>query len=137
VDQINAPAQQLAQALQNAGYDGRGRIIAADYPLAGTLRTRFPAAPVAVCPTYVVGGVANCMADNARIAERAGQGWLLISHTDRSPLEPGGWEQVLARIPGGDTLPRNHLRLPYRMVRPDQPLASYDFVWHPAASQQP
>ncbi|MDR1968893.1 MAG: glycosyltransferase family 39 protein [Burkholderiaceae bacterium] len=136
VDQLNDPALQLAQVLQNAGYDGRGRIVAADYPLGGTLRTRFPAAPVAVCPPHT-DDVAGCMAVNAQIAERAGQGWLLISHTDRSPIEPGGWEPMLARIPGSDTLPRNHLRLPYRMVRPAQPLASYDFVWHPAAAPQP
>jgi 4-amino-4-deoxy-L-arabinose transferase-like glycosyltransferase len=125
----NYPAAQLAQALQSAGYDGRGHIIAADHLLAGTLRTRFPAASVVACPP-TMGDVTGCVAGSAQMAERAGQGWLVISHDDRT--EPGWWAQALARVPDSDSLPRNNLRIPYRMVRPSQPLASYDFVWHPA-----
>ncbi|MDR1968892.1 MAG: glycosyltransferase family 39 protein [Burkholderiaceae bacterium] len=130
----NYPALQLAQALRGAGYDGRGRIIAADHLLAGLLRTRFPAAPVAACPPST-GDVAGCAAGNVQIAGHAGQGWLLISHDDRT--EPGWWAQALARIPGSASLPRGNLRIPYRMVRPGQALASYDFVWQPASAQQP
>jgi 4-amino-4-deoxy-L-arabinose transferase-like glycosyltransferase len=130
----NYPAVQLAQALQSAGYDGRSRIIAADHLLAGTLRTRFPAAPVAACPP-TTGDVAGCVAGNAQMAEHRGQGWLVISHENR--LEPGWWEQALTRLPDSASLPRNHLHIPYRSVRPSQPLASYDFVWQPAASPPP
>jgi 4-amino-4-deoxy-L-arabinose transferase-like glycosyltransferase len=135
---FNTPVEQLAQALRNAGYDGRSRIIAADHVLAGTLRTRFPAAPVAACRPDKDGkrnDVAACVADNAQQAGRAGQGWLVISNAAR--IKPDWWKQALARIPGNDNLPRSNLRIPYRMVRHDQPLASYDFVWHPASAQQP
>jgi hypothetical protein len=133
-DERNHPAAQLAQALRNAGYDGRGRIIAADHMLAGMLRTRFPAAPAAVCYRET-GSVAECVASNVQIAQHAGRGWLIISRADR--IEPDWWSSALSRIPGGDRLPRSNLRIPFRMVRRDHPLASYDFVWHPAHSQQP
>ena len=128
---VNYPARQLAQALQNAGYDGRGRIIAADHLLAGLLRARFPAAPADFCRADQ-GDVAACVAAGARQAERAGQGWLLISFEGR--VEPGWWEQALARVPGGNALPRARLSLPFLTVRPGQPPARYDFVWHPAAA---
>jgi hypothetical protein len=131
-DELNHPAVQLAQALRDAGYDGRGRIIAADHMLAGMLRTRFPAAPAAVCYRET-GGVANCVAGNVQAAEHAGQGWLIISRADR--IEPDWWRSALSRIPGGDSLPRSNLRIPFRMVRRDHALASYDFVWHPAQPQ--
>ena len=131
---FNYPVAQLEQALHKAGYDGRGRIIAADHLLAGMLRTRFPAAPANSCHTGQggVADVADCVAANVQMAERAGQGWLLISFDGRA--ESGWWEQALARIPGGDALPRERLSLPFLMVRHDQPPARYDFVWHPAAA---
>jgi len=132
-DELNHPAVQLAQALRGTGYDGRSRIIAADHMLAGMLRTRFPAAPAAAC--FDAGQVADCVADNVQIAERAGQGWLIISRADK--LEPGWWAQALSHIPGSDKLPRGNLRIPFRMVRRDHPMASYDFIWHPASAQQP
>jgi 4-amino-4-deoxy-L-arabinose transferase-like glycosyltransferase len=127
-DALNLPVLQLVQALQNAGYDERGRIIAADYPLAGTLRTRFPAAPVAAC-RHDMDDVTSCVAANVQQAKRAGQGWLLIARADRD--QSTWWRQALTRVPGSDTLPRGSLRLPYRMVRRDHPLASYHFIWHP------
>jgi 4-amino-4-deoxy-L-arabinose transferase-like glycosyltransferase len=130
--ELNHPVAQLAQTLQSAGYDGHGRIIAADHMLAGMLRTRFPAAQTVACGD-MEGGVADCVADNAQMAGRAGQGWLIISRADR--LQPGWWDQALLRVPDSGSLPRGNLRIPFRMVRPGHALASYDFVWHPA--QQP
>ena len=134
VDELNHPAAQLGRALKSAGYDGRGRIIAADHMLAGMLRTRFPAAPADFCRERD-GGVSDCVADSVRQAESAGLGWLLISRADR--LEPDWWSQALARLPGGDLLPRGNLRIPFLMTLPGHELASYDFVWHPAKARQP
>ena len=130
---FNVPAVQLAQALQSAGYDGRGRIIAADHMLAGALRTRFPAAQAADC--HGTGDAAACVATQINEAGREGQGWLVISYAGRT--EPGWWDQALARIPESARLPRGHLSIPYRMVRRNQPPASYDFVWQPAPARQP
>jgi 4-amino-4-deoxy-L-arabinose transferase-like glycosyltransferase len=128
---VNYPARELARALQNAGYDGRGRIIAADHLLAGMLRARFPLARADFCRPEQ-GEVAACVAANAQKAEQAGQGWLLISFDRRVP--PGWWEQALARMPGGGELPRGRVSLPFHTVRPGQPPARYDFVWRPAAA---
>jgi len=130
VQPANYPAAQLAQALQEAGYDGRGRIIAADNQLAGTLRTRFPAAPAADCSAKESRDVAGCVAAHVQEAGRAGQGWLLLAHTGRA--EPDWWAQALAPLPGGGAPPRQNLRLPFRRVRPDHAPDSYDFIWHPA-----
>ena len=47
-------AAELGLALQQAGYDGTSRIIAADHMLAGMLRTRFPRAPAACRRTVPV-----------------------------------------------------------------------------------
>jgi 4-amino-4-deoxy-L-arabinose transferase-like glycosyltransferase len=130
---FNYPAAQLAQALHEAGYDGQGSIIAADHLLAGMLRTRFPAAQAGVCPRETGDDVAGCVAGHVQTAQRAGRGWLLISFADR--VEPGWWKLALLRIPGGDRLPRGHLRIPFLVVPRGYPLASYDFVWHPAPTQ--
>jgi hypothetical protein len=135
---FNAPAVRLAQALRGAGYDGQGRIIAADALLAGTLLTRFPAARADVCYRKIdspANYVAGCVAAGARTADRAGRGWLIISSADR--VKPGWWDQALARIPGGDNLPRGSLRIPLRRARRDQPPARYDFIWRPAPALQP
>jgi len=126
---VNYPVVRLGQALRGAGYDGQGRIIATDSLLAGTLRTRFPAAPVAACRERDIGDVAGCVAENVRMAERAGQGWLIISYADR--IEGPWWELALSQIPESASLPRGNLRIPYRTVRAGQPLASYDFIWQP------
>ena len=127
---VNYPVVQLGQALRGAGYDGQGRIIATDSLLAGILRTRFPTAPVAACRERDIGDVAGCVAANVRMAERAGQGWLIISYADR--IEGPWWELALSQIPDSASLPRGNLRIPYRTVRAGQPLASYDFIWRPA-----
>jgi hypothetical protein len=129
---LGQPVAPLARALQDAGYDGRGRIIAADHILAGSLRTRFQAAPAAACRADRV-DVAACVTGEVETAGRAGQGWLLISLAD--PGASAWWEQALARIPGHGQLPRGTLRMPFRMARPGHEPARYDFVWHPA--QQP
>jgi len=130
VQPANYPAAQLAQALQNAGYDGRGRIIAADNQLAGTLRTRFPGARAADCSQRASRAVASCVAHNVQLAANAGQGWLVISHTGQT--EPDWWSQALERIPDSGALPRGKLHLPFRMVRPGHAPDSYDFIWQPA-----
>ncbi|MDR0274936.1 MAG: glycosyltransferase family 39 protein [Burkholderiaceae bacterium] len=127
---VNYPVEQLGQALRGAGYDGQGHIIATDALLAGILRTRFPAALVAACRQRDIGDVAGCVAGHVQTAERARQGWLLISYADR--LEGDWWKQALAQIPDSGSLPRGNLRIPYRTVRRGQPPASYDFIWQPA-----
>jgi 4-amino-4-deoxy-L-arabinose transferase-like glycosyltransferase len=135
---LNTPVVQLAQALRDAGYDGRGRIVAADALLAGALCTRFPAARADACYRKAgdaVDYVSRCVAGNVQAAKRAGRGWLIVSSADR--IKPGWWDQALARIPGRDSLPRGNLRIPYLMVRRGYPLASYDFVWHPAPMPKP
>ena len=124
----NQPAQQLVTSLQNAGYDGQGRIIAADTALAGTLRTRFPAAVAEACAPEVA---PSCVAHGVQTAEREGRGWLIISRADR--LEPDWWERALSQIPDSAHLPRGSLQMPYRMVRRGQPMARYDFVWRPTS----
>jgi hypothetical protein len=131
-DELNHPAARLGQALQSAGYDGRGRIIAADAVLAGMLRTRFHGASAAYCRAEQA-NVAECVARQVQIAGRAGQGWLLISRADAAP--PGWLDQTLAHIPDGGRLPRKNLRIPFHLARSDHEPASYDFVWHFA--QQP
>lgn len=45
-NQLNLPAQALAQSLRTAGFTGQGLIISADRALAGSLRLQFPAARV-------------------------------------------------------------------------------------------
>jgi 4-amino-4-deoxy-L-arabinose transferase-like glycosyltransferase len=135
---FNTPVVQLVQALRDAGYDGKGRIIAADPLLAGTLLTRFPVARAVACyrkADNAADCVSRCVAGNVQMAERAGRGWLLILSADR--VKPGWWDQALARIPDRDSLPRSNLRMPYLMVRRDYTLASYDFVWHPASMPKP
>jgi len=128
---LNQPAVQLAQALQRAGYDGQDCIIAADPVLAGTLRTRFAAAPAHVCDPDA--DVADCAAATTQQAERAGRGWLLISRVDA--IQPDWWAQALSGIPGGENLPLGNLRIPFHIVPHDTPFASYDFVWHPAPAR--
>jgi hypothetical protein len=134
---LNFPVLQLAQALRAAGYNGRDRIIASDHLLAGMLHMHFPAAPAEDCDGKTI-SVADCVTTNVQLAERAGLGWLIITPVDQN--EPAWRRQALARIPDSDNLPRGNLRMPFRTVRPDQPLASYDLIWHPASTpsaQQP
>ena len=134
VQPVHYPALQLAQALREAGYDGRGRIIASDNLLAGMLRTRFPAAPAADCGPKQ-GDVAGCVAANVQQAERAGQGWLLISFDAKT--EPDWWGWALAPLSANGAPPRASLRLAYRMTRPDHAPARYDFIWRPAPAPMP
>jgi 4-amino-4-deoxy-L-arabinose transferase-like glycosyltransferase len=127
---FNYPGAQLAQAVRQAGYDGQGRIIAADPLLAGMLHMHFAGAQAAGCRQKDIDDVTGCVAENVQLAERAGQGWLIISRDDC--IEPGWWLKALARIAGSENLPRGSLRIPYRTVRQGQPPARYDFIWQPA-----
>jgi 4-amino-4-deoxy-L-arabinose transferase-like glycosyltransferase len=131
VQPANYPALELAQALREAGYDGRGRIIASDNLLAGILHTRFPAARAVDCGPKQ-GDVAACVTANAEQAERAGQGWLLISFAGKT--EPDWWPDALASpiFANAAPPPRRHLLLAYRLARPGHAPASYDFIWRPA-----
>ncbi len=131
VDELNHPAKELAAALRAAGYDGQGRIIAADHMLGGTLRTRFPRAAVDSCNSEH-DNVARCVADHIAAARRAGQGWLLVSRDDR--IEPHWWDQVAAAVPG---LRVQVIELPFHMVRAGTPPARYRFVWHAAERSSP
>lgn len=125
-DELNHPAAELGAALSAAGYDGRGRIVAADHMMAGMLRTRFPHALVDAC-TSDEEDVTDCVASHARHAQAAGQGWLLISRTDRG--EAGWWDKATARLPAQ---PPRVIELPFHMVRAGMPPARYEYRWPPA-----
>ncbi|MFT3778555.1 MAG: glycosyltransferase family 39 protein [Ottowia sp.] len=127
VDELNHPAAALGEALRAAGYDGQGRIVAADHMMAGTLRTRFPRATVAACAAGEE-NVPACVAASAAAARAAGTGWLLISRDDRG--EPGWWRQA---APGAAA---SVIELPLRMVRAGTPPAVYRYVWHPAGAEK-
>ena len=131
VDELNHPAAELGVALQQAGYDGRSPIIAADHMMAGMLRTRFPDAAVASCSSEDK-PVAACVAAQVGQAGRGGQGWLLVSRTDR--IEPGWWEQAQAALP---PFAVRSIQLPLRMVRAGTPPAQYRFVWQAATGARP
>lgn len=126
-DELNLPVVELASALQEAGYDGKSPIIASDHMLAGTLRTRFPAAHTRTCATSEGDDVAICVAQAAEQARQAGLGWLLISHANR--LEADWWSRAQSQLPPvavfGIDLPLHQLG--------KLPPAHYQFVWQPAA----
>ncbi len=125
-DELNHPVVELAAALQEAGYDGKSPIIAADHMLAGTLRTRFPQASTRTCATDEGDDVPACVAQAAERAHKAGQGLLLVSGANR--LEPEWWSHVQSRLAPvtilGIKLPLNHLD--------NLPPAHYQFAWQPA-----
>jgi len=125
VDELNHPAAELGAALSAAGYDGRGRIVAADHMMAGMLRTRFPHALVDAC-TSDEEDVTDCVASHVQHAQAAGQGWLLISRTDRG--EAGWWDKATARLPAQ---PPRVIELPFHMVRAGMPPARYEYRWQP------
>lgn len=133
VDELNHPAAELGVALSAAGYDGRSPIIAADHMMAGLLRTRFPHATVGSC-TVKDDALSDCVAALVARARAAGQGWLLVSRTDR--LEPDWWALATARLPAR---PVRSIELPLRMVRDGTPPAHYQYLWQPAmpAPDQP
>ena len=130
-DELNHPVRELAAELSQLGYDGRSPIIAADHMMAGMLRTRFPQATVASCHPGD-GAVDACVARHTAQAQDSGQGWLLISRSDR--LTPGWWDTALADI---GTRPVQSLRLPFRKVRAGMAPAHYQFIWQPAAAATP
>ncbi len=125
VDELNHPAVALGEALRAAGYDGQGRIVAADHMMAGMLRTRFPHATVDACSPGDE-DVSACVADNAAAARAAGTGWLLITRDDRG--EPGWWQLA---APGAVA---SVIELPLHMVRADAPPAVYRYIWRPAGA---
>ena len=129
-DELNHPAAELGLALQQAGYDGTSRIIAADHMLAGMLRTRFPRAPVDSCNTDEKEEVTPCVAGNVARAQQAGQGWLLISRSDR--VAPDWWAQAQGAVTpqAVQTIER-----PFHMVREGVAPAQYRYVWHAAGSK--
>ena len=128
-DELNHPAAELAVALAQAGYDGRGLIIASDHMMAGMLRTRFPGAEVDAC-TSEEESVPACVAANAARARAAGRGWLLVSRADR--IEAGWWDKAGAQV----RLPAvRKVELPFHMVRDGMPPARYHFAWRPAEAK--
>lgn len=132
VDELNHPAAALGVALHDAGYDGRGRVIAADHMMAGMLRTRFPQATVDACVSTDE-DVPSCVATNIDAARQAGTGWLLVSRDDR--VEPGWWDKAAAGAPGL-AAPRS-IELPFRMVRAGTPPAHYRYSWQPPVTAAP
>ena len=123
-DELNHPVAALADALRQAGYDGRSPIIAADHMLAGMLRTRFPAAPAQSC-TSADGPLPRCLAEATARATQAGQGWLLVSRADK--LEPGWW--AAAQAVAGGAVPQS-LRLSFVHLPASAAPAHYQFIWH-------
>jgi len=128
--ELNHPVAQLGQALRAAGYDGQGRIVAADHMLAGMLRTRFPHATADFC-TVRRRNLPACISANIERAKRDGQGWLLISRDDR--IEPDWWEQAATAVPG---LPVRAIDLPFKMMRQNMTPAHYRYIWQPAGAAQ-
>ena len=124
--ELNQPIVALAEQLRAAGYDGRSPVIAADHMLAGALRTRFAAAPAAVCDGDAQ-PVAACVARQLAAARAAGGGWLLISRDDRLPT--GWWADAQTVLPAGSA-PRV-LALPRRYVPEGSAPAYYRFIWFP------
>jgi 4-amino-4-deoxy-L-arabinose transferase-like glycosyltransferase len=149
-DELNHPAAALGVALRDAGYDGRGRIIASDHMLAAMLRTRFPRAPAAAC-MFMGRQVTDCVAANIEQARRAGIGWLLVSRDDR--IEPGWWlskqqkvqtgaarmpawwDEARAALSAAPTQAMRVIELPFRMVRDGTPPARYRYIWQPPAQE--
>ena len=124
--ELNQPIRALTEQLRAAGYDGRSPVIAADHMLAGALRTRFAAAPAAVCDGDAQ-PVAACVARQLAAARAAGGGWLLISRDDRLPT--GWWADAQTVLPAGSA-PRV-LALPRRYVPEGSAPAYYRFIWFP------
>jgi hypothetical protein len=121
-DQINEPVVALADALRQAGYDGRAIIIADNAALSGMLRTRFPRATVAACPSKA-SDLAAGRECARQAADASATGWLQIS---REKLAAPAWW-----LPGGaDDKPRM-LELPYLHAHDQQPRVRYYFVWQP------
>jgi len=125
VGELNHPVVELGVALREAGYDGRGRIIAADHMIAGMLRTRFPQATASVCAS--VQDVPACVAADIESARRDGTGWLLFSRDDHTGTD--WWEQAATVVPG---LSVRSIELPFNMVPAGAPPARYRYSWHPA-----
>ncbi|MDO5626373.1 MAG: glycosyltransferase family 39 protein [Pseudomonadota bacterium] len=130
-DELNHPAAELATALRQAGYDGRSAIVASDHMMAGMLRTRFPAATVSACNADAQ-EVTPCVAAQVERARAQGQGWLLISRTDRA--QPDWWDQAQA-----DIAPQaiDSIHLPFHMVPAGMPPAHYLYTWQPAGAARP
>lgn len=125
-DELNHPVVELAAALKEAGYDGKSPIIAADHMLAGTLRTRFPAAHTQTCTISDGDDVSACVAMAAEHARKAGLGWLLVSQATR--LEPDWWSQAQRQLPPAAVL---GLDIPLHHVS-KLPPAHYQISWYPA-----
>lgn len=128
-DELNLPVIELAATLQEAGYDGKSPIVAADHMLAGTLRTRFPAAFTETCSTEDGDEIASCVATAAESAHQAGLGLLVVSNASR--LEPDWWIRAQSRLP-----PMAVLGIKLPLYQLDQlPPAHFQFAWQPAAQK--
>jgi len=125
-DELNQPVIELAGVLRSAGYDGRSPLIAADHMLAGSLRTRFPAAAVQACTTAEGGDVSTCVAAAAERARQRGQGWLLVSRADR--MDADWWSLAQSRV---EPAPVLGVKLALHQLG-SLPPAYYRFAWHPA-----
>ena len=129
-DGLSHPVVALAESLRAAGYDGRGRIIAADLLLAGMLHTRFPQAAASACTSTDESALA-CVADNIDSARHDGVGWLLVSRDDYT--DPAWWDRVEQRFPPeGEGVKPQLIELPFNMVPAGAPPARYRYSWHPA-----
>ncbi|HOV19016.1 ArnT family glycosyltransferase [Ottowia sp.] len=132
-DALASPIVALAAALRQAGYDGHSPIIASDHITGGTLRTRFPHAPVRACAVTDGMPVADCVAAAVQQAKAAGQGWLLIGCEENCEGSAGWWALASARLPA---LPSRAVELPYGMGRADAS-ARYRFHWQAPAAPKP
>ncbi|MDR0274937.1 MAG: glycosyltransferase family 39 protein [Burkholderiaceae bacterium] len=118
-NQINEPVIALADALRQAGYDGRAAIIADNQALAGMLRTRFAQARITFCRSAAIDVPAgrDCV---RQAASASPAGWLQISRDGLS--DPHWWLR-------GDA-PQT-IDLPYLNARGQAPRVRYHFLWQP------
>ena len=100
-DELNLPADALAQALRKAGYAGRGTIVTADRALGGTLRLQFPAARVE-------------LVDAAAPAPWAARPLLAIDHLTLEAPQPTALQAVDRQAGPQQAVA---LALPYRHAR--------------------
>jgi hypothetical protein len=107
-DELNAPIDQLADALRGAGYDGRAPILTDVAVLGGSLRLHFPQAPV----TFLKNGAAPAAIAGPHLLIRTGQ------------------RESDVRAQKGASVQRA-LFLPYRYGHPGEAEAAYSFDLRP------
>lgn len=81
-DDVNLDTAMLAQALRQAGYDGRSPIVITRLALGGSMRLYFPHAPVLACPHLSHGATQRDCSTVLETLNAQGSGWLLLQDKD-------------------------------------------------------